>query len=135
VVKVGHTHQLDVIKALDFGFYLDAKELGEVLLPNKHAPNDLSVGDKLACLLIFSILKTALSPPLKHLKQKVGEFAYLKCVARTHVGAFLDWGLEKTSSFHSPNNTAQWMLISRIWFISTWIKMMRLVASLNRQVH
>ncbi|HIF18819.1 MAG TPA: GntR family transcriptional regulator [Cycloclasticus sp.] len=94
MVKVGHTHQLDVIKALDFGFYLDAKELGEVLLPNKHAPNDLSVGDKLHVFLYLDSEDRPIATT-KAPKAKVGEFAYLKCVARTHVGAFLDWGLEK----------------------------------------
>ncbi|HIG78976.1 MAG TPA: GntR family transcriptional regulator [Cycloclasticus sp.] len=94
MIKVGHTHQLKVIKALDFGFYLDAKELGEVLLPNKHAPKDLSVGDT---LYVFLYLDSEDRPiaTTKTPKAKVGEFAYLKVVARTHVGAFLDWGLEK----------------------------------------
>ncbi len=94
MIKVGHTHQLEVIKALDFGFYLDAKELGEVLLPNKHAPKDLSVGDS---LYVFLYLDSEDRPiaTTKTPKAKVGEFAYLKVVARTHVGAFLDWGLEK----------------------------------------
>lgn len=94
MIKVGHTHQLEVIKALDFGFYLDAKELGEVLLPNKHAPKDLSVGDT---LYVFLYLDSEDRPiaTTKTPKAKVGEFAYLKVVARTHVGAFLDWGLEK----------------------------------------
>jgi hypothetical protein len=94
VIKVGNTHQLEVIKALDFGFYLDAKELGEVLLPGKHAPKDLAVGDK---LYVFLYLDSEDRPiaTTKTPKAKVGEFAYLKCIARTHVGAFLDWGLEK----------------------------------------
>lgn len=94
MIKVGHTHQLEVIKALDFGFYLDAKELGEVLLPNKYAPKDLSVGDS---LYVFLYLDSEDRPiaTTKTPKAKVGEFAYLKVVARTHVGAFLDWGLEK----------------------------------------
>ncbi|PCI70310.1 MAG: GntR family transcriptional regulator [Piscirickettsiaceae bacterium] len=94
MVKVGHTHQLEVIKALDFGFYLDAKELGEVLLPNKHAPNDLAVGDKLHVFLYLDSEDRPIATT-KRPKAKVGEFATLKCIARTHVGAFLDWGLEK----------------------------------------
>jgi predicted RNA-binding protein (virulence factor B family) len=94
VIKVGDTYQLEVIKALDFGFYLDAKELGEVLLPGKHAPKDLAVGSQ---LYVFLYLDSEDRPiaTTKVPKAKVGEFAYLKAVARTHVGAFLDWGLEK----------------------------------------
>jgi len=94
MVTLGKTHQLEVIKSLDFGFYLDAKELGEVLLPNKHAPNDLTVG---ALIYVFVYLDSEDRPiaTTKKPKVQVGEFAYLKAVARTHVGAFLDWGLEK----------------------------------------
>jgi len=94
VIKVGDTYQLEVIKALDFGFYLDAKELGEVLLPGKHAPKDLKVG---SLLYVFLYLDSEDRPiaTTKMPKAKVGEFAYLKAVARTHVGTFLDWGLEK----------------------------------------
>ena len=94
MIKVGDTYQLEVIKALDFGFYLDAKELGEVLLPGKHAPKDLKVG---SLLYVFLYLDSEDRPiaTTKVPKAKVGEFAYLKAVARTHVGTFLDWGLEK----------------------------------------
>ena len=94
MITLGNTYQLDVIKVLDFGFYLDAKELGEVLLPGKHAPNDLVVGSS---VYVFLYLDSEDRPiaTTKFPKAKVGEFAYLKAVARTHVGTFLDWGLEK----------------------------------------
>ena len=94
MITLGNTYQLDVIKVLDFGFYLDAKELGEVLLPGKHAPNDLVVGSS---VYVFLYLDSEDRPiaTTKVPKAKVGEFAYLKAVARTHVGTFLDWGLEK----------------------------------------
>jgi len=94
VITLGNTYQLDVIKVLDFGFYLDAKELGEVLLPGKHAPKDLVVGSS---VYVFLYLDSEDRPiaTTKVPKAKVGEFAYLKAVARTHVGTFLDWGLEK----------------------------------------
>ena len=94
MISLGSTHQLKVVKILDFGFYLDAGELGEVLLPSKHAPKDLSVGD---LLYVFLYLDSEDRPiaTTKIPKARVGEFAYLKVVARTHVGAFLDWGLEK----------------------------------------
>jgi len=94
MINIGNTYKLTVIKTLDFGFYLDAKELGEVLLPSKHAPKELSIGDSIYVFLYLDSedrpIATTQSP-----KARVGEFAYLKVVARTHVGAFLDWGLDK----------------------------------------
>ena len=94
MVKVGNTYQLDVVKSLDFGFYLDAKELGEVLLPNKNAPRDLNVGDKIHAFIYLDSEDRPIATS-KRPKAEVGQFAYLKAVARTHVGTFLDWGLEK----------------------------------------
>jgi len=94
MIKIGETVFLDVVKSVEFGFYLDAKELGEVLLPRKHAPRDLAIGDSVKVFLYFDSedrpVATTQTP-----KAMVGEFAYLKVVAITDVGAFLDWGLDK----------------------------------------
>lgn len=94
MIKIGRTYELDVIKAVDFGFYLDAEDLGEVLLPIKYAPNDLAEGDYLNVFLYLDsedrLVATTQIP-----KARVGEFAYLEVVDTTSVGAFLDWGLDK----------------------------------------
>lgn len=94
MIKVGRSYELDVIKATDFGFYLDAEELGEVLLPIKYAPTDLEVGDYLDVFLYLDSEGRPVATTQKP-KARVGEFAYLKVVANTEVGAFLDWGLDK----------------------------------------
>jgi predicted RNA-binding protein (virulence factor B family) len=94
MVRLGRSYTLDVVKAVDFGFYLDAGDLGEVLLPKKYAPTGLSVGDSLKVFLYLDAnglpVATTQSP-----KAQVGQFAYLKVVDSTDVGAFLDWGLDK----------------------------------------
>jgi len=94
MMTIGHTVELEVVKAVDFGFYLDAEDLGEVLLPNKNAPDDLSVGDTVD---VFLYLDSEGRPVAtnKAPKAQVGEFAYLKVVDTSAVGAFLDWGLDK----------------------------------------
>lgn len=94
MIKIGHSYELDVVKILDFGAYLDAKDLGEVLLPLKYLPDDLSPGDSIEVFLYLDSedrpIATTLTP-----RACVGEFAYLKVVDVSRVGAFLDWGLEK----------------------------------------
>lgn len=94
MISIGKNYELEVIKSVDFGFYLDAKNLGEVLLPLKHAPDDLEIGDILDVFLYLDSegrpVATTQVP-----KAKVGEFAYLKVLDATDVGAFLDWGLDK----------------------------------------
>ncbi len=94
MITIGHEYELDVVKKVEFGFYLDAENLGEVLLPNRFAPPDLAVGDYLVVFLYRDsedrLVATTQTP-----KACVGQFAYLKVVANTDVGAFLDWGLDK----------------------------------------
>ncbi len=94
MIKIGQTYKLDVIKAVDFGFYLDAENLGEVLLPNKNAPRDLSVGDSVEVFLYLDSEDLPIATTQRP-KACVGQFAYLKVVDTTDVGAFLDWGLDK----------------------------------------
>lgn len=92
--QIGQHHTLAVVKIADFGYFLDAGELGEVLLPRKLAPAGLSVGDKLEVFLYLDSEDRPIATTKKP-KACVGEFAYLQVVATTDVGAFLDWGLEK----------------------------------------
>jgi len=94
MISIGKTYKLDVLKTVDFGFYLDAKDLGEVLLPRKYALDDLSVGDTIEVFLYLDSEDRPVATTQKP-KAQVGEFAYLKVLANTDVGAFLDWGLEK----------------------------------------
>lgn len=94
MITLGKTYTLDVVKSVDFGFYLDAKNLGEVLLPLKYAPSNLKVGDSLEVFLYLDSENRPVATTQKP-KAQIGEFAYLKVVATTDVGAFLDWGLDK----------------------------------------
>jgi hypothetical protein len=65
-----------------------------VLLPLKYAPSDLVEGDTIE---VFLYLDSAGRPVATNQEPKavVGEFAYLKVVDTSAVGAFLDWGLDK----------------------------------------
>ncbi len=94
MITIGQTYDLEVVKAVDFGFYLDAENLGEVLLPVKFAPADLVEGDSIEVFLYLDSEERPVATTQKP-KAKVGEFAYLKVVDSTRVGAFLDWGLDK----------------------------------------
>jgi predicted RNA-binding protein (virulence factor B family) len=94
MVSIGQIVELEVIKAVEFGFYLDAKDLGEVLLPLKYAPSDLVEGDTIEVFLYLDSAGRAVATNQEP-KAVVGEFAYLKVVDTSAVGAFLDWGLDK----------------------------------------
>lgn len=94
MIEIGHRYILNVAKVLDQGIYLDAENLGEVLLPRRQVPYELAIGDHVDVFLYLDsedrFIATTRQP-----KAEVGEFAYLNVVACTSVGAFLNWGLEK----------------------------------------
>lgn len=98
-IQIGQYNTLTVIKAVDFGLYLDGgnpndEGWGEILLPARYVPADTNVGDEINVFVYFDsedrIIATTEKP-----KACVGEFAYLRAVDVNAAGAFLDWGLPK----------------------------------------
>jgi len=94
MIKIGKTCDLNVVKSVEFGFYVDAGEFGEVLLPTKHAPHECKVGDELSVFLYLDSDDRPIATTQKP-KVQVDEVAYLECVDINKAGAFLDWGLDK----------------------------------------
>ena len=50
-IKLGDYNQLEVVKEVDFGMYLDAGDEGEVLLPKRYVPKGCKPGDSLNVFL------------------------------------------------------------------------------------
>ena len=94
MVQIGKTYTLDVVKQVDFGFYVDAEDLGEVLIPLRYAPKDLTVGDKIEVFLYHDSQGRPVATTKKP-KGCVGKFVFLKVLANTDIGSFLEWGLAK----------------------------------------
>lgn len=94
MIQIGQSAKLEVVKQVDFGIYLNAHELGQVLLPSKFVPNGCQIGDLVDVFLYLDSKDMVIATTKRPLAQ-VGEFAYLKVVATGPFGAFLDWGLEK----------------------------------------
>jgi hypothetical protein len=94
MAKIGERASLKILREKSFGLYLDGGELGEVLLPHREVPKDNVIGGFLDVFL-YTDSEDRPVATLKTPKAMPGEFARLKCVAVTGVGAFLDWGLAK----------------------------------------
>ncbi len=96
MLNIGQFNNLQVIKEVDFGFYLDSEdeEWGEILLPFNSAPKDCELYDWLEVFIYFDsedrIIATTHRP-----HAVVGEFNLLRVASVEKVGAFLDWGLPK----------------------------------------
>ena len=93
-VKLGKYNQLEVVKEVDFGIYLDGGDDGEILLPSRYVPADCKPGDWLNVFIYLDneerLVATTLTP-----YAQVGEFACLQVAWTNEYGAFLDWGLMK----------------------------------------
>ena len=94
MLTLGQTYILRVSKLTDQGAYVDGENLGEILLPTKYCPPGLAVDGHLPVFL-YQDSETRLIATTQTPKVQVGEFAYLKVVANTDFGTFLDWGLDK----------------------------------------
>ncbi len=93
-IKLGEFNQLQVVKEVDFGLYLDGGDAGEVLLPARYVPADAKPGDRLNVFLYLDSEERLIATTLTPLVQ-VGKFACLEVAWINQYGAFLNWGLMK----------------------------------------
>ena len=93
-IELGKFNELEVVKQVDFGMYLDGGEEGEILLPTRYVPEDCKVGDWLNVFLYLDNEERLIATTLTPLVQ-VGEFACLEVSWVNQFGAFLNWGLMK----------------------------------------
>ncbi|QQX78504.1 GntR family transcriptional regulator [Shewanella sp. KX20019] len=94
MIEIGKPCKLEVVKLVEFGVYLDAKDLGQVLLPSKVVPKECHVGDMVNVFLYLDSEDMIIATTKRALGQ-VGQFAYLEAKVNGPYGAFLDWGLDK----------------------------------------
>lgn len=93
-LTLGKKYSLKINRFVDFGCYLDGENLGEILLPIRYIPEGAQVDDEVEVFVHTDsedrIIATDETPYIQ-----VGQFAALKAVSVTKVGAFMDWGLMK----------------------------------------
>lgn len=93
-IKLGKYNQLEVVKEVDFGVYLNGDEDGEILLPKRYVPEGTKPGDILNVFIYLDMEERLVATTLQPYVQ-VGEFACLQVAWVNQFGAFLDWGLMK----------------------------------------
>ena len=94
MLKLGDTNHLQVIKEVDFGYFLDGDEEGEILLPRNQTQKLYSI-DEWIDVFIYLDSEDRLVATTKTPLGKVNQFSFLKVAQVNPVGAFLDWGLSK----------------------------------------
>ena len=93
-IQLGRYNQLEIVKEVDFGVYLDGDEDGEILLPLKYVPEGSAPGDILN-VFIYLDMEERLVATTQQPYAQVGDFACLEVAWVNEYGAFLDWGLMK----------------------------------------
>lgn len=94
MAEIGKYNTLKVVKTVDFGVYLDGGKLGEILLPKRYCPETCEPEQEIEVFIYLDSDDRLIATTLQPLAT-VDEFAFLKVVDTTMVGAFLDWGLPK----------------------------------------
>ena len=94
MADIGKMNTLPVLRASDFGLFLDGGELGDILLPKRYVADSLKPGDTVEVFIMLDSEDRLTATTLKPYAM-VDEFAHLRVVSVTGVGAFLDWGMPK----------------------------------------
>ncbi len=90
MLRLGENQVLTVVKKVDFG----SESQTRVLLPRKQVPEGTEIGDDIEVFL-YKDSKDRMIATTNKPKLWMGKVAALKVVSVQHIGAFLDWGLEK----------------------------------------
>ncbi|BDX37384.1 GntR family transcriptional regulator [Tenuifilaceae bacterium CYCD] len=94
MAKIGEYNSLRVKKLVPFGVYLDGGEHGEILMPVRYVPQGCKEDD-IVDVFVYLDSEDRIIATTEKPYATVGEFALLKVVAISRMGAFMDWGLPK----------------------------------------
>lgn len=94
MIQLGKRNDMKVLRMVDFGAYLDAGDIGEILLPSRYVPDGCKVGDEVNVFIYLDSEERLVATTQKSLVE-VNHFACLEVKWVNEHGAFLDWGLMK----------------------------------------
>lgn len=94
MIQVGKKNQLRITRQVDFGFFLDGEELGEILIPQSLVPKGSAIDDVLDVFVYLDSEDRLIATTEKPLAE-VDTCGFLKVVGISQFGAFLNWGLAK----------------------------------------
>ncbi|AFQ43612.1 CvfB family protein [Desulfosporosinus meridiei] len=97
MIEIGKYYKLKIANFTSFGAYLDAGtgiRHDNILLPIKQLPEGAKEGDELEVFVYRDSEERLIATTRKPLA-KLGDLAYLRVNAKTKIGAFLNWGLER----------------------------------------
>ncbi|HFQ62194.1 MAG TPA: DNA-binding protein [Epsilonproteobacteria bacterium] len=94
-INIGKINTLEVMRDTDYGYFLEAKDESEVLLPNVYVMEDEMPMGSLIDVFIYTDSEDRPVATTKMPYAKLGEYGYFTVVDYKQYGAFVNWGLPK----------------------------------------
>lgn len=94
-IKIGEINTLEVMRNTDYGYFLEAKDEDEVLLPNVYVMEDDMPMGSLIDVFVYTDSEDRPVATTKMPYAKLGEYGYFTVVDYKAYGAFVNWGLPK----------------------------------------
>ncbi|RRS31130.1 MAG: DNA-binding protein [Epsilonproteobacteria bacterium (ex Lamellibrachia satsuma)] len=94
-IEIGKINTLEVMRDTDYGYFLEAKDENEVLLPNVYVMEDEMPMGSLIDVFVYTDSEDRPVATTKMPYAKLGEYGYFTVVDYKSYGAFVNWGLPK----------------------------------------
>ena len=94
-IAIGEVNTLEVMRDTDYGYFLEAKDGKEVLLPNVYVMEDEMPMGSLLDVFVYTDSEDRPVATTKMPYAKLGEYGYFTVVDYKSYGAFVNWGLPK----------------------------------------
>lgn len=94
-INIGEINTLEVMRDTDYGYFLEAKDENEVLLPNVYVMEDEMPMGSLIDVFVYTDSEDRPVATTKMPYAKLGEYGYFTVVDYKPYGAFVNWGLPK----------------------------------------
>ncbi len=94
-IKIGEINTLEIVRDTDYGFFLEAEDREEILLPNAYIIEDEMPMGSLIDVFVYTDSEDRPVASTKTPYSKLGEYGYFTAVDYNKYGAFVNWGLPK----------------------------------------
>jgi len=120
-IKIGEINTLEIMRDTDYGYFLEAKDESEVLLPNVYIMEDEMPMGSLIDVFVYTDSEDRPVATTKMPYAKLGEYGFFTVVDYKQYGAFVNWGLPKdlfVPLSHSLSKKSILTLEKNICFVS-----------------
>jgi predicted RNA-binding protein (virulence factor B family) len=94
-INIGEVNTLEIMRDTDYGYFLEAKDGSEILLPNVYIMEDEMPMGSMLDVFVYTDSEDRPVATTKMPYAKLGEYGFFTVVDYKPYGAFVNWGLPK----------------------------------------